>query len=67
MVSYTLYLDGDVHDGSILELKYYEKSGTYRIVPRQDMSLDEYYIINDIYLFELVGRLSSSDRRGAYL
>ena len=31
------------------------------------MGLDEYYIINDIYLFELVGRLSSSIRQGAYL
>ena len=58
-------LDGAEHDGSILEVYSAPGMSPARIISRA--STFEEVWINDVYLFKLVGRLSSTISREALL
>ena len=63
-IGYTLLLDGQRHDGSVIAIQSSPGQPTQitaEVAPAQDISL------NQVYLFELVGHLSSSSNKTAFL
>ena len=66
-IAYTLFLDEEEHDGSLLELfTITGEPPSNRIVPRAGITIDEVWI-NEVHMFELVGRLSSATSKSAFL